>query len=95
MLTIDQARIKESPPAKDQRPNHWVTPQCSCMHNLNLREFLLCSVHVQAYCYTGGQLNITECGTYAYTILRNQSWTWVDFSDIIQPNSIHKIYYVK
>jgi len=26
MSTIDQAQIKESPPAKDRHSNHWVTP---------------------------------------------------------------------
>ena len=26
MSTIDQAQIRESPPAKDRRPNHWATP---------------------------------------------------------------------
>jgi len=25
MSTIDQAHIRESPPAKDRRPNHWAT----------------------------------------------------------------------
>jgi len=26
MSTIDQAHIRESPPARDRRPNHWATP---------------------------------------------------------------------
>jgi len=26
MSTIDQAYIKESPPARDWLPNHWATP---------------------------------------------------------------------
>jgi len=26
MSTIDQLQVRESPPAKDRRPNHWATP---------------------------------------------------------------------
>jgi len=26
MSATDQAKIRESPPAKDQRPNHWAMP---------------------------------------------------------------------
>jgi len=27
MSTVDRAKIRESPPAKDRHPNHWATPQ--------------------------------------------------------------------
>jgi len=29
MSTIDQAQIRESPPAKDRRPKHWATSPTS------------------------------------------------------------------
>jgi len=35
MSTIDQAKVRESPPAKDRRPNHWATVPtivCSTKH---------------------------------------------------------------
>ena len=36
MSTIDQAEIRESPPAKDRSPNHWATPA-------RLRSVVTCS----------------------------------------------------
>jgi len=30
MSTIDQAHIRESPPVKVRRPNHWATPPTTC-----------------------------------------------------------------
>jgi len=30
MSIIDQALVRESPPAKDRCPNHWATPPTYC-----------------------------------------------------------------
>jgi len=61
MSTIDQAQIRESPPAKDWRPNQWATsPNCYTRTSNQIASFFTMLVGTSSISYVLSRLDATR-----------------------------------